>query len=216
MDPQFWLSRWQEGRTGFHGATVHADLVRFEDRFLSGGPHRVLVPLCGSTLDLTWLAERGHDVVGIELSPLAVEAIFETAGTPATRDTLGPFDRFVAGRLTVLRGDVFGATPELLGTFDRVWDRAAIVALDQPRRVRYASTIRALMSPGAVLLQNAFRYEEGRMEPPPFSVSEEELDGHYAGWPRELLLRETLTDGKFVERGLDSFEISRYQLVKPG
>ena len=154
--------------------------------------------------------------MGIELSPLAVAAVFQAWGTPATRDTLGPFARFRAGRLTVLLGDFFGATPELLGAFDRVWDRAAIVALDAPRRGRYAATIDALLRPGGVLLQNAFSYDQPKMEGPPFSVSEDELAKHYATWPRELLLREALTEGNFAERGLDVFEISRYLMVKPG
>ena len=33
---------------------------------------RVLVPLCGATPDLRWLAERGNDVTGVELSRVDV------------------------------------------------------------------------------------------------------------------------------------------------
>ncbi len=215
MDPQFWLSRWEEGRTGFHGEAVHEDLVRFEDRFLAGGPHRVLVPLCGSTLDLGWLAERGHEVVGIELSPLAVDAIWATAGEAPVRDRHGDFQRSRAGRLTVLQGDVFQATPELLGPFDRVWDRAAIVALDPERRVRYAATVGRLLRPGGLILQNAFSYDQAQMDGPPFSVTAGELQTHYAGWSSELLHKEVLTEGRMAERGLDAFEVSCTLLGKP-
>lgn len=214
MHSDFWLSRWREGRTGFHRDVVHEDLIRFADRFLGDGPHRVLVPLCGKTLDLHWLAAQGHEAVGIELSPIAAEAVFE-GKHGVEEDTLGPFVRRRSGRLTVLQGDVFDATPELLGPIDRVWDRAAVVALDPGRRQRYAVTISALLRPGGLLLQNAFEYDQEKMDGPPFSVSTHELAALYAGWPREELLREALTEGKFKERGLDSFVVTRSLFTRP-
>ncbi|MFO1505908.1 MAG: hypothetical protein U1F23_02325 [Lysobacterales bacterium] len=35
---------------------------------------RVLVPLCGKTLDMLWLAEQGLHVLGVDLAPLAIES----------------------------------------------------------------------------------------------------------------------------------------------
>ena len=214
MHAEFWLSRWEEGRTGFHREDVHADLIRFEDRFLGDGPHRVLVPLCGKTLDLAWLASRGHTVVGVELSPVAAAALFEQAGLTPTKTEDGPFTRWTAGSITILQGDVFEATPERVGPIDRIWDRAAIVALDPPRRERYAATVRALLPSGGLILQNAFAYDQSQMDGPPFAVPEDEIAAHYAGWDRTLLLRENPIEGKFAERGI-VIEISRYLLRKP-
>ncbi len=37
-----------------------------------GTGRRVLVPLCGKTPDLLWLAEQGNEIVGVELSEIAV------------------------------------------------------------------------------------------------------------------------------------------------
>ena len=34
------------------------------------------MPLCGKSLDLTWLAAQGLRVTGVELSHIAVEAFF--------------------------------------------------------------------------------------------------------------------------------------------
>ena len=215
MEPEFWLSRWQEGRHGFHQERVHPDLERFEAEFLGDGPHRVLVPLCGKTLDLAWLAARGHEVVGVELSPVAVAAVFEREGLTPEVDHLGPFERSRAGAITVLRGDVFEATPELVGTFDRVWDRAAIVALDEPRRPRYVATVRALMAPGARLLQNAFAYDQTKMDGPPWSVPEAEIQGHYGDWSIQPVLEDVLTEGKFAERGVPSWTVTRYFIDRP-
>ena len=36
----------------------------------------ILVPLCGKSLDMLWLAERGFQVTGIEISELAVQDFF--------------------------------------------------------------------------------------------------------------------------------------------
>lgn len=215
MEPQFWLSRWQEGRHGFHQDRVHPDLIEHEEAFLGGGPHRVFVPLCGKTMDLAWLASRGHDVVGAELSPIAAAAVFEREGVEPTIDERGPFQRYVGGGITVLVGDVFEARRELIGGFDRVWDRAAIVALDRPRRDRYVTVVRRLLRDGGRILQNAFEYEQARMDGPPWSVPEDEIREHYGDWVVTRIAQEVLTDGKFVERGLPSWTINRFLISRP-
>ena len=53
-----WLDRWEKGRTGWHEVDGNSGL-KAHWRASSGS---VLVPLCGKTLDLVWLAKRGHDV----------------------------------------------------------------------------------------------------------------------------------------------------------
>ena len=36
--------------------------------------------LCGKSLDLVWLSQQGHNVVGVEISNLAAEQLFEENG----------------------------------------------------------------------------------------------------------------------------------------
>ena len=67
-----WHDRWATGRTGWHETDGNAGLRahwNFDAR-------RVLVPLCGKTPDLVWLAKRGHEVVGVELSDIAIREFF--------------------------------------------------------------------------------------------------------------------------------------------
>lgn len=64
----FWDSMWTEGVPVFHLPAVNENLERFLDRLrppasLARRP-RVLVPLCGKTLDMAFLAHAGFDVVG--------------------------------------------------------------------------------------------------------------------------------------------------------
>ncbi len=65
----------------------------------------VFVPLCGKSLDLLWLRERGHSVKGVELSPVALESFCMEHGIPARRRVLADFDVYEADGLTLYRGD---------------------------------------------------------------------------------------------------------------
>lgn len=72
MDTDFWLQRWQDGQTGFHQDEVMPLLQKHWPALQLPKAARVLVPLCGKTLDMHWLAAQGHRVLGVEVSPLAV------------------------------------------------------------------------------------------------------------------------------------------------
>ena len=215
MEPDFWLKKWRAGQTGFHGASVHEDLLTNAERFLGDGPHRVLVPLCGKSVDLDWLLAGGHEVIGIELSPLAIEQVVLRLGGTPVQDTFGPLERTRLGPLTMLRGDVLTVTPELLGPVDRIWDRAALVALPPSMRGRYTATLRSLLRPQGLLLQKSFAYDQSKMSGPPFSVAPDEVAGHYTGWEIEPIDTRTLTEGKFAERGVSEFVLSVTLLRKP-
>lgn len=218
MEHGFWLSRWGEGKIGFHQDAVHSDLLAEGEALLAGGPHDVLVPLCGKTHDLDWIAARGHRVVGVDLSSVARDAVVERLGG-ATQDTLGGFERARTtvgdGSVTFLVGDVHGlATLDL--RFDRVWDRAALVALPPDMRGPYVALLRRLVRPGGRVLLNHFSYDQTRMDGPPFSVPPAEVEDRYTGWTLEHLRTATHTEGKFIERGLASFTDHLVLATKPG
>ena len=46
--------------------------------------HRVWVPLCGKSVDVTWLAVSGHRVLGVELSGVAIDQLFHDFRLPRT------------------------------------------------------------------------------------------------------------------------------------
>jgi len=191
MDPGFWAERWQAQQIGFHQSGVHEDLLTHGDAWLAGGCRVVLVPLCGKSVDLRWLASRGHTVIGVELIEAAVVAFFAEAGANPVVEPLGPFLRWHDPQLpglSVLQGDCLRIAElrPLLPVIDRVWDRAALVALDAPRRALYATAL-AAAAPGASVLLNVFDYGEDCGQGPPHSVQDAELDRLYPGRPRALL-----------------------------
>lgn len=80
MDSSFWLNRWENNQIAFHIAEANPLLVEhFKALSLMQGS-RVFIPLCGKTLDIAWLLANGCQVVGIELSELAIDQLFSELG----------------------------------------------------------------------------------------------------------------------------------------
>ncbi len=214
MERTFWEERWELGQRSFHSPDVHPDLVGHADWFLDG-PQRVLVPLCGKTVDLAWLASRGHEVVGVELVGLAVAELMAQEGWQPTVDTVGPFRRHRAGAVTILQGDILDATPEWVGPITRVWDRAAMVALPADMRRAYAARLASLLGSRARVLLNVFTYDQAEMPGPPFSVPSDEVRSHWPGWEIVAAGRGDMLAKveKFRERGLSSMWSTTYRVT---
>ena len=68
MEPKFWHERWQQSKLGFHQAEANGDLLRHSHVLPPPGAHRrMLVPLCGKSLDMIWLRQAGFEVVVVTL-----------------------------------------------------------------------------------------------------------------------------------------------------
>jgi thiopurine S-methyltransferase len=202
MDPACWRARWQDRQIGFHEGVPNAFLAKHADRL--EGCRRILVPLCGKTEDLAFLASRGHEVVGIELVESAVREFFaEHHITPEVSQRAG-FATYTAGSITVLAGDLFSASPALVGEIDGIYDRAAMIALPHDARARYVEHLRAI-APGATrMLLVTVEYPQELMAGPPFSVDEAEVSARYRNAPIELLDQggdpRNRAEGKLVEK----------------
>ena len=179
MEHGFWLARWTDNRIGFHEAEGSALLRQHSPEWLGEAAQgqRVLVPLCGKTQDLHWLAARSLDVVGVEFVPTAVEQFFAEAGLRATTETIPPGTRSTAGPLSIWCADFFALGPEQIGRFPLIYDRAALVALPPDRRPAYATHLRKLAAPGARLLLLTFAYAGtvSGTPGPPFCVPDDEV-----------------------------------------
>ena len=178
MDADFWHNRWAKNEIGFHESEANPLLVRhFPALGLAEGA-RVFVPLCGKTLDIHWLLDKGHPVVGVELSQLAVEQLFSELGAEPQITDCGPLKRYSAPDLDIYVGDFFALTAEWVGPVDATYDRAALVALPEPMRERYAAHLRAITARAPQLLI-CFEYEPHLMAGPPFPIFAEEVARHY-------------------------------------
>lgn len=194
-----WLERWKIGRTGWHEPEGNRNLR--EHWALSG--RRVLVPLCGKSHDLLWIEAQGNEVVGVELSDLAVRAFFEDNALEyeMVKSTL-PGYRAVDRNITLYSGDYFEFRA---ASFDAHYDRGALVALSADLRTRYAQHTSALLHDEAAQFVITVEYDQAVCQGPPYSVGSEEVLSH---WPRlrRLLSVEDIENAppKFLEEGLQS------------
>lgn len=91
MQADFWHARWANNQIGFHLDEINPYLMRHLSRLRLQAGERILVPLCGKTLDLAWLAAQGLEVLGVELSEKAVSDFFEEHDLRPEIDQLGGF-----------------------------------------------------------------------------------------------------------------------------
>ncbi len=164
-DNALWRRCWRERDTAFHQDAVNGQLVRYWPSLGLAPADRVFVPLCGKSLDMLWLARQGHEVIGVELSPIAVRAFFQENGLPATSRKAGPFTLWESGRIRILCGDFFRLTAAHLGDIAAVFDRASLTALPEDLRVLYAARLLDILPPACRMLllttEEAVAGEEG-------------------------------------------------------
>jgi len=148
-DNQLWLQCWRERRTDFHQSEVNPLLSRFWPSLKLVHGSRVFVPLCGKSLDMIWLAQQGHEVLGVELSPVAVEDFFRENGLQPVKRQAGQFTLWSHGKLCILCGDYFALNADDIGIFDTVYDRAALTALPENVRGLYVAQLGRLVPKNA-------------------------------------------------------------------
>lgn len=175
MKPDFWHQRWQRGEIGWHADEFNRHLTEHWPRLGAPAGGRVLVPLCGKSLDMLWLAGQGHRVLGVELSDIAAAAFFGENGlTPSIEDE-PPFRRYRVDELELLAGDFFDLTPALADGVTAVYDRASLIALPPEMRRAYAERLAALLASGVPSLLVTLDYDQSRMQGPPFAVCADEV-----------------------------------------
>ena len=179
MEASFWHARWQSQQIGFHQATVNENLARWWPTLGVPSDARVLVPLCGKSVDLLWLRQQGHSVVGVELAESACRGFFEENALPFRVEQAGAYVRWLgegaADGIIVLQGDFFAAPADVIGPVSALYDRAALIALPPPMRELHCAQLAALLPTGARGLLVTIAYPQSEKAGPPFSVPTSEV-----------------------------------------
>lgn len=213
MDPEFWRARWAEGRIGWHRDSPNPQLVE-HGRVLDGA-QRVLVPLCGKSRDLAWIAARpdAPAVVGVELVEEAARVFFEENDLPSRRvEDEGV--RYRGDAVEIVVGDFFAVGADALGRFDACFDRAALVAMPSDQRPRYVAHLRSLLQPGARVLLVTFVHD-APPDSPPFSVPEDEVRALYEGCRVRLLAQGVFASSSLAERGVREAQELVFEITIP-
>ncbi|GBF50757.1 thiopurine S-methyltransferase [Leptospira ryugenii] len=195
MEAEFWYKRWENLEIGFHEEFPNPFLVEYFSKLQLQAKGTIFVPLCGKTKDISWLLERDLQVVAVELSPLAITQLFTDLKYSPERTQVGNLTLWEAPNLKVFEGDIFQLEKEQIGSFDAIYDRAALVALPYGMRVQYVHKLRSLTDTAKILLI-CFEYDQSLASGPPFSISEEEIRSHYGqNFELNLFTEMTLTGG---------------------
>ena len=217
MSNQDWIARWQDNRIAFHESDVNRYLEKYFSMFELPHGSRVFMPLCGKANDIAWFAAKGYEVIGIELSEIAIKAFFDEHVMSFQRFESADFVLYKSKQITLIQGDFFKLEAEHIGDCDFIYDRAALIALNPELRSRYVQHIRNLtpLSPPQLLI--SLDYPQQQMQGPPFSVSGQEIRDHYSDsyninvLETADILNERAT---WKERGLKSLEETVYHLEK--
>lgn len=178
MEANFWHSRWEENNIGFHLLQPNPKLVQYFKQLNLKENDRVLVPLCGKTIDIAWLLAQGMRVMGLELSPLAIEQLFAELKVTPVKQVQGKLTHYSVPQLDIFVGDIFDLNREMLGHVDAIYDRAAIVALPDDLRARYAAHL-IQIAPKANQLLISYEYDQSLIGGPPFSVTPKHIQTYY-------------------------------------
>jgi thiopurine S-methyltransferase len=216
MNSEYWINRWNQNQTGFHLAEVNPLLPQLWPMVSASvqAGTSVLVPLCGKSIDLKWLAERDHDVVGVELSLLAAKAFAAEQGIVLTETHEPPFTVLRGNKVTYYVGDFFDFTTEIGGKFGLFYDRAGLIALPSHMRPGYVRQLQSLLEKQACGLLIGLEYDPSQMHGPPFTLPEAEIRELFDSFHCEKLLEYDCLEQepKFKERGLTWLKESAYAL----
>ena len=218
MHEDFWQERWARNEIGFHLREVNPYLQRhWPDLELAPGA-QVLVPLCGKSLDMAWLAGLGYRVLGVELAESAVIAFFAEQELTPEVDQYGAFRRYRAGAVELLCGDFFALQAADVEDCSGLYDRAALIALPEGMRERYAAHLAAILPSGCAGLLVTLDYPQAEMSGPPFAVDEALVAQLLTEqqWTCELLEQADVLgqNWRFLQRGLTRLDERAYRLRK--
>ena len=224
---KYWTDSWKEGNTGWHREEVNEYLIKYVDELTGGRSNiRVFLPLCGKSVDMLWLADQGHTVVGVELAKQGIESFFTENNLNFTVESV----KMAAGgepvevykckekQITIFCCDLFTLKEEDVGgKFDAIWDRGSLVAIVPSagdRGKRYTKKMHSLLANDGNYMLESLYYEVDRGSQPPASISDE-LRNEIYGEDFETKELEVNRLGEDPNREF-SFAIDmRYYLFKP-
>ena len=221
MEAEYWLKRWREGRTGWHRSEVMPLLVQHWSALNVPRGSRVLVPLCGKSLDMLWLAQQGMRVLGVDVSPVAIESFLAEnqlhARTRGEADGTHYEITNASGEIEIINGDAFALDPNEVAQCNVFYDRAALIAMPAPMRRRLVDELYVQLPAGSAGLLITLAYPGNEMQGPPFSVDDAEvLDLFDKRWQVDRLeYRDILaSQPSFSNQGVSALHTGVYALTR--
>ena len=215
MDEPFWQNKWRENQIGFHQEAFNGHLQKYWPS-LYGHPGKTLVPLCGKSLDLTYLAQYGH-TVGVEYAQTAIVQYFQELGVDPVEGEQWGYPSFTHQQTTLLQGDFFRLGKAAEPDFDYVYDRAALIALRPDTRERYVKCLAKVCRPGAINLTITIDYAQHEMQGPPFALGPRTVEDLYGPHFKVDCLFSSppiMAEGGIGARGVSNVQTHVFKMVR--
>ena len=212
-----WLEFWENNEINWHSDVVTQELEEYLGLLKLEPGDKVFFPLCGKSLDMTYILNQGFSVIGVELSEIGIKQFFDENGLDFTISQIGEFDLYSAKNIEIYCGDFFSLTSKHLRDVKAVLDRKSLIALDQNLRQKYVKHLNDIISLGVRILLITLHYPQHQMSGPPFSVDKYEVESLFsmAFKYQELKCFEDIENGsKLVRAGVDNIENAAYCLQK--
>ncbi|XP_063447789.1 probable thiopurine S-methyltransferase [Mytilus trossulus] len=118
---------------------------------------KAFVPLCGKAVEIKWLWEKGHEVVGVNSGEKALKEFFEEykirysiVKIPAVK---GKLYKSYDGRIRLYCCDFYQFSSAIESEFGAVWDHSgSLIASDLTEQEKYVDIIKSLMGEKCVNL----------------------------------------------------------------
>lgn len=175
MDFEFWSNCWVKPTQPFHLTKPHHFLTEYFSEYFSD-KERVLLPLCGKTQDINFIANNGIKAIGVEFNPRAVESFFEDSQLTPDITSLDNKTRYQTTNIEIWLSDFFDINRDDIGQFQAIFDRAALVALPAEMRPDYAKHLLSFLAPQGRLLLVTMDYDVEQMSGPPFYIDKTEIE----------------------------------------
>ncbi|GAA5521694.1 thiopurine S-methyltransferase [Aliifodinibius salicampi] len=218
MNISYWKNRWEKGNTGWHMDHVYPLLPKLWPQFNLPANAKVLVPLCGKSIDLLWLLQKNFHVIGIEVSAKAIKQLERNSSLFFTCTNRKGHTVFEANSMEIWKDDFLNISPDVIGKVDAIYDKAALIALPPEIRKKYIPHLQSFCHSHTQILLQTFEYKQEEMQGPPFSVSQKELRTYFnPNFEIKLLYEKSKLNEfeRFKERGLTSYFIEKVYQIYP-
>lgn len=182
-----WQDNWDNNEAIWHRDTVNENLEKFIIDWVPDGQslkgRTVFVPLCGKTIDMKWLYDRGFTVVGVEAVEKAILAFFTEQNLEFDVEEVGAFIKYSTkdSKLMIFKGNIFDFSEDVAGVkFDHSWDRGSFGAIEKGARKQYGELLSKVMKTGSTCLFEVFDYDPELYSSQPFPLFPNDFDAAFA------------------------------------
>ncbi|XP_063397377.1 probable thiopurine S-methyltransferase [Mytilus trossulus] len=149
MTVDMWAKAWEEGKTSHLPELCNVFTKHFDKMLNSRKKVKCFVPLCGKAVEMKWLWDKGHEVVGVECGEVALKEFFEEnkigCSLVQIPELKGKLYKSDDGRIRLYCCDFYLFNSTIEGEFGAVWDSGALNAINATDQEKYVAIIKSLM-----------------------------------------------------------------------